>query len=135
PRVLYAYNVCSDLGLVARALAERGPEGLTIFRPTPGRPVRPALADRLASPESSIRRLGTVIAEPKYDGIRLQMHRDGERVWLYSRRLEELTDAFPSVVAAVREQIGARRAILDGEVVVYDPNTGDFVPFQVTARR
>jgi len=76
-----------------------------------------------------------VIAEPKYDGLRLQAHRDGERVWLFTRRLEDVTAAFPDVVRAVRQQVAARQVILDGEIVSYDPSSGRFLPFQETARR
>ncbi|MGH2457689.1 MAG: ATP-dependent DNA ligase, partial [Chloroflexota bacterium] len=65
----------------------------------------------------------------------LQAHRDGERVWLFTRRLEDVTGAFPEITRAVRGQVMAQQAILDGEAVGYDPRTGEFLPFQQTARR
>lgn len=135
PQVTRAYSLCSDLGLVARQLLAGGPGALAEIHPSPGRPVLPALAERLPSAAEVIRRLGTVIAEPKYDGLRLQAHRDGDQVWLFTRRLEDVTHAFPDISQAVRRQVQASQAILDGEAVGYDPRTGQFLPFQQTVRR
>lgn len=135
PRIARAYSLCSDLGLVASQLLAGGPDALDQIHPAPGRPVLPALAERLPSPAEIIRRLGRVIAEPKYDGLRLQAQKDGDRVWLFTRRLEDVTYSFPEIVRAVREQIVADQVILDGEAVGYDTRTGQFLPFQQTARR
>ena len=135
PRIDRAYSFCSDLGFVAGKLLLGGAGALEQIHPSPGRPVLPALAERLPSPAEIIRRLGPVIAEPKYDGLRLQAQKDGDRVWLFTRRLEDVTHAFPEVVRAVRRQIVADQAILDGEAVGYDPRTGQFLPFQQTVRR
>lgn len=130
-----AYALCSDLGLVAGRLLANGPAALDEIHPTPGRPILPALAERLPSPEEIVRRLGRVFAEPKYDGLRLQVHKDGERIWLFSRRLENLTESFPEIRRAAREHVLAHQAILDGEAVGYDPRSGQFLPFQQTMRR
>lgn len=135
PRIERAYSFCSDLGLVAHTLLSGGPEALDRIHPTPGRPVLSALAERLPSPQEVIKKLGRVIAEPKYDGLRLQAHRDGDWIWLFTRRLENVTHAFPDIVRAVRNQVRARQAILDGEAVGFDPRTGQFLPFQQTVRR
>ncbi len=135
PRIARAYGLCADLGVVADRLLSGGLSALDEIHPTPGRPVLPALAGRLPSASEVIRRLGPVIAEPKYDGLRLQAHKDGDRVWLFTRRLEEVTGAFPEIVGAVRGQVAAHQAILDGEAVGYEPRTGAFLPFQQTARR
>jgi DNA ligase-1 len=130
-----AYNVRSDLGAVAQVAFARGARGLARIAPQIGVPIRPALAQRLPSADAIIGRLGTVQAEPKYDGLRLQLHRDGERVWAFSRRLENVTAQFPEIAAGARRQLRVRRAILDGEAVVIDPKTGRFLPFQVTMTR
>ncbi len=130
-----AYNVRSDLGGVVRLAYGRGERGLARVAPQLGVPVRPALAQRLPSAAAIVHRLGMVHVEPKYDGFRLQLHRDGDRVWVFSRRLENVTAMFPELVAAVRRQLRARRAIIEGEAVVCDPKTGRFLPFQVTMTR
>ncbi|HEX4602093.1 MAG TPA: ATP-dependent DNA ligase [Gemmatimonadales bacterium] len=130
-----AYNVRPDLGAIVRLAYAKGERSLARIAPRVGIPVRPALAQRLSSAEAIIKRLGTVHAEPKYDGFRLQLHRDGARVWAFSRRLENVSAMFPELTAAVRRQLRVRRAILEGEAVVHDPKTGRFLPFQVTITR
>jgi DNA ligase-1 len=130
-----AYNVRSDLGAIVRLAFAKGKRGLAAIGPEPGTPVRPALAQRLPSAESIIARLGTVLVEPKYDGFRLQLHRDGARVSVFSRRLENVTGMFPDLVQGLRRQLRTRRAILEGEAVVHNPETGEFLPFQVTITR
>jgi DNA ligase-1 len=130
-----AFNVRSDLGGVVRLAYVEGERALARIAPQVGVPVRPALAQRLPSAKAIIKRLGTVQAEPKYDGFRLQLHRDGDRAWAFSRRLEDVSAMFPDLTAAVRRQLRARRVILEGEAVVYDPATARFLPFQVTMTR
>jgi DNA ligase-1 len=133
--VEHAYNVRCDLGSVAHLALSGGERALKRIGPRPGIPVRPALAQRLRSAEDIIERLGTVQAEPKFDGFRLQLHRDAGHVWVFSRRLENVTNMFPDLAAALRRQLKARRAILEGEAMVYDPASGEFLPFQVTMTR
>lgn len=135
PLLEAAYNVRSDLGEVVHLAFSKGARGLRNITPEIGVPVRPALAQRLASSEEIIARLGTVQAEPKYDGFRLQLHRNGDTMWIFSRRLENVTEMFPDLVEAARAQLASRRAIIEGEAVVYDPKTGHFSPFQVTMTR
>lgn len=130
-----AYNVRSDLGGVVHLAYTRGERGLRRIEPRVGIPVRPELAQRLPSAAAIVQRLGVVQAEPKYDGFRLQFHRDGDRVWAFSRRLENVSEMFPDLTAAVRRQLRARRAIIEGEAVVHDLRTGRFLPFQVTMTR
>jgi DNA ligase-1 len=135
PAIERAFSRCADLGLVASALFEGRETALDEIRPTPGRPVLFALAERLPSTDEILRRLGTVVAEPKYDGVRIQAQKRGDEVWLFTRRLENVSNAFPEIAAGMREQVLANEVILDGEAVGYDPRTGRPVPLQETARR
>jgi DNA ligase-1 len=135
PHIERAYNFCADLGFVASILFTGGVAALEAIHPAPGRPVLSALAERLASPEEIISKLGSALAEPKYDGLRLQAQKDGDRVWLFTRRLEDVTHAFPEIVHALRRQSRVRRLILDGEAISYDPTSQRLLPFQETARR
>jgi DNA ligase-1 len=135
PLLEAAYNVRSDLGGVVQLAFERREQGLRRISPEIGIPVRPALAQRLPSAEAIIARLGTVQAEPKYDGFRLQLHRDGRRIWAFSRRLENVTEMFPELAQGVRRQLRVKRVIVEGEAVVHNPETGEFLPFQVTMTR
>ncbi|HEX2515634.1 MAG TPA: DNA ligase, partial [Chloroflexota bacterium] len=132
------YNLCSDLGLVASTYLRGGVEGLRSIHVQVGKPVRPALAERVAGPEELIKRLGRCAVEPKIDGFRLQVHKpdsDGGELHAYSRNLEDMSEMFPEVVEAMREQARGHTLIVEGEAVGYDPATLEFHPFQVTVQR
>lgn len=131
-----AYNVRPDLGHLARLVAERGAAGLAEVKITPGVPVMPMLAQRLSSSHEILTKLGgAAICEYKYDGERAQIHISGRDVSIYSRRLENITHAYPDVVEAVRKAVSAREAVLEGEIVAVDPETGDLLPFQELMHR
>ncbi len=132
-----AYHVYPDLGYIAKLLAEKGPQALQEIKVTPGIPVQPMLAERLSSASEILAKLGGVaLCEYKYDGERAQIHRtkDG-KIKIFSRRLEDLTHAYPDVVKYVEEAIKAREYIVEGEIVCYDPDTGEFRPFQELMHR
>jgi len=131
-----AYNVSSDLGQVAKIVAERGVEGLKDFKVSVGRPIRPMLAERLSSPKEILEKLGgKCIAEYKYDGERVQAHKDGEKVLLFSRRLENITNQFPDAVELIRKHIKPQSAIIEAECVSVDLETGEMRPFQELMHR
>ena len=130
-----AYNLRPDAGWLAALAARRDPAAVAAIAPTVGVPVRPALAERLPSAEAILAKIGPCQVEPKFDGLRVQIHRAGDRVWIYSRRLENLTAMLPEVVAAAPSQLLPEEAIVEGEALVYQPETDEFQPFQVTAQR
>jgi DNA ligase-1 len=134
-RLERAYNLCSDLGLVAKALFEKGERGIEKIKVQVGYPIRMALCERLSSAEEIVEKIGRCAAEVKYDGFRLQVHKKGEDVSLFSRNLERTTPMFPEIVEATRQQIAAREAIFEGEALAYDEATGELRPFQVTMQR
>ncbi|MEM3881418.1 MAG: ATP-dependent DNA ligase [Candidatus Bathyarchaeia archaeon] len=131
-----AYNISSDLGRVAKVLAEQGLEGIKQFQVVVFEPIRPMLAERLSSPEEILEKLGgKCVAEYKYDGERVQAHKKGEEVVLYSRRLENISDQYPDAIALVREHVKAQEAILEAECVAVDLDTGEMRPFQELMHR
>jgi len=131
-----AYNVRPDLGLLGKLVAERGAAGLAEVRITPGVPVMPMLAQRLNTSREILAKLGgAAICEYKYDGERAQIHVSPGGVAIYSRRLENITHAYPDVVEAVRRSVSAGEAVLEGEIVAVDPDTGDLLPFQELMHR
>ncbi|MHB1002160.1 MAG: ATP-dependent DNA ligase [Armatimonadota bacterium] len=130
-----AYNLCGDIGLVARILCSEGPDRLRKFEPRIGKPIMVELAERTETLEGIIKRLGTCSVEPKYDGFRCQVHKDGDCVMIFTRNMDNATDMFPEVVSAALRQVTAQRAIFEGEAVSYDPETGEFRPFQITVQR
>lgn len=133
--VARALQLEGDLAAVAaRVVPHRG-------RPLPAasivyfRPLRPMLAQTAATPAEALARLGgRAGVEEKLDGARVQLHRRGDEVRLYSRRLQELTPSLPDVVAHVRERLAAPAAILEGEVLAVDAD-GRPLPFQELMRR
>ncbi|MCM3808116.1 ATP-dependent DNA ligase [Streptomyces sp. DR7-3] len=122
-----------SLGAVAGALLARGPQALADFRLEVGRPVLPMLAQSAKDLDEAMDRLGPCAVEEKLDGIRVQVHRDGADVRIYTRTLDEITDRLPEVVTAARE-LAVDRAILDGEVILLDAE-GRPRPFQETSGR
>ncbi len=135
PELERAYNTCSDLGLVGARLKKEGMRAITDFRITLFKPVRPALAERLATAEEIMERMGGEAAvEQKYDGFRIQIHKKGGEIRLYSRRLEDTTAMFPDIVDAVR-RIRAESAIFEGEALAYNEETSEYLPFQETIQR
>jgi DNA ligase-1 len=131
-----AYNISSDLGRVANVVAEKGLEGIKKFQVVVFEPIRPMLAERLSSPEEILEKLGgKCIAEYKYDGERVQAHKKGSRVVLYSRRLESISDQYPDAVELVKENVKAEEAILEAECVAIDLETGELLPFQELMHR
>jgi DNA ligase-1 len=127
-----AYNICSDLGLVAATLAEGGLAEVERMEVRAGNPVRPMLAQRMSSTAEILAKLGgRCAAEYKYDGIRVQAHRTGDgTLELYTRRLDRVSTQFPEVVKLLQQHLGPREAILEGEVVAFDPASGELRPFQ-----
>jgi DNA ligase-1 len=130
-----AYNICSDLGLVLSTLTAAGLPALEKFKVRVGSPVRPMLAERLPSAEKIIEKIGTCEVEAKLDGFRCQVHLKGGKVEVFSRNLERTTGMFPDIASALRTEFNARSAILDGEALAMNIETGEFHPFQVTVQR
>jgi DNA ligase-1 len=129
-----AYNRTSDLGLIARTLWAKGEKGLDALKVRAGHPLRPQLAERLPNPETVIKKLGTVGVQPKYDGLRVQIHKNANEVSIFSRNLESMTEMFPELVAAA-SGLKVKSVILDGEAIAYDPDSEEYVPFQETTAR
>jgi DNA ligase-1 len=135
PPIERAYNVCSDLGMVARLFKAEGVDALEKIQVKVGNPVRMALAERAKSSEDIVTRLGKCAIEKKYDGFRCQVHKQDGQVRIYSRNLEETTEMFPDIAEGIRKQIKAKTVILEGEALAYDPVTDEFHPFQITMQR
>src|SRR5439155_793948 len=85
--------------------------------------------------EEIFERMGKAAVEYKYDGLRVQAHVSPKRIELFSRHLENITGQFPEIVDGLRSAIKDRAAIVEGEAVPVDPNTGEFLPFQEVSRR
>ncbi|HEY5788777.1 MAG TPA: ATP-dependent DNA ligase [Microlunatus sp.] len=118
----------------ALVLATGGAEALAAVGLTVGTPIQPMLAASAPGPEAALLKSGVpAIADVKLDGIRVQVHRRGQDVWVFTRSLDEITERLPEVVAAVRT-IAAEELVLDGEVLALLPD-GRPEAFQLVASR
>jgi DNA ligase 1 len=129
-----AYDLRSDLAVVASALAQGGVAAVEALGIQLGVPVRPMAAERLKEiPEILEKMQGRLFMEYKYDGLRVQAHVPAKGpVKLFSRRLEDLTDQFPDIVANVKGL--EADCIVEGEAIAYDED-GRMRPFQDVSRR
>ena len=136
PLLEHAYNICSDLGLVGKELKKGGERAIRDFHVTLFKPIRPALAERLPTAEEIIEKMhGRAAVEQKYDGFRIQVHKDGSKIRLFSRRLEDTTSMFPDIVKAVIDEVKIDRIIFEGEALAFNEITGELHPFQETIQR
>jgi DNA ligase-1 len=130
------YNIRPDIGYIATQLKKEGPDGLRHVNIEVGIPIRMALAERLSSSAEILEKVGSpCAAEFKYDGERIQAHKKGDTVRLFSRRLEDITHQYPDVVEIVRERTRARSLIMEMECLATDPDSGELRPFQELMRR
>ncbi|HVX01614.1 MAG TPA: ATP-dependent DNA ligase [Nitrososphaera sp.] len=130
-----AYNVSSDLGTVARLLATKGLDAVKAVQITLFKPIRPMLAERVSTAGEAMERMdGRAAVEYKLDGERVQIHRAKDRVELFSRRLEKITDHYPDVSKAAMS-LTCKEAIVEGEVVAINMQTGEYLPFQQLMHR
>ncbi|MFF8319687.1 ATP-dependent DNA ligase [Streptomyces bobili] len=128
-----AVMLAGSLRTVAEALLTDGPAALERFRLTVGRPVLPMLAHTASSVAEAVGKLGACAVEEKLDGIRVQVHRDGDTVRVYTRTLDDITDRLPELTSAAMG-LNGERFILDGEVIALD-DAGRPRSFQETAGR
>ena len=131
-----AYNLSSDLGTVAVTLIEDGLESVENFHVRVGYPIRVMAAQRLTTAEEIIEKLGAPCsAEYKLDGERFQIHKKGEDIQIYSRRLENITYMYPDAVQLTLKHVKSEEAILEGEAVAYNPDNGEDLAFQTLMQR
>ena len=125
------------LGSTAAAagiVAERGLDGLLDVRMAVGRPIRPMLAAAAPDTAAAFDKAGEpIVADAKLDGIRVQIHRDGDEIRIYTRSLDDITERLPEIVGVVGG-LAVDELVLDGEVVGLAPD-GRPLPFQVIASR
>lgn len=128
-----AHMLSGSLPAVAEAAFRGGVASLSAFGVQLFRPLQPMLAQSAATVSEALERLGTAAFEYKLDGARIQVHKCDDEVRVYSRNLNEVTEAVPEVVAAL-QALPARELVLDGEVIALQPN-GKPHDFQMTMKR
>lgn len=128
-----AYNLCSDLGLVAEIFIN-SPEKTKDFKIKIFKPLRPALAERLSTPEEIVKKIGKCSIEYKFDGFRMQIHKKNNIVEVFSRKLEKITHMFPEIVETTKK-LKAEEIIFEGEALAYNKKKNYFYSFQETMHR
>lgn len=130
-----AFNICPDIGVIAKTIATNGLKGIAKIDVMIGRPIQMMLTQRVKKITQITEKMHAEIAvEEKYDGERIQVHKKGDKIVLYSRRLENITHQFPEVIEAARRNVKAKECIIEGEIVPIDPK-GKLLPFQVLMQR
>ena len=128
-----AHMLTNDLGLVAEVAKLEGEEGLKKLTLVPGRPVKPMLAQLSEGIDISIEEMGCALCETKYDGFRTQFHKNGDEITLFTRRLENVTEAFPDAVGFIRDGFPDEDFIAEGEIIGF--KNGKPQPFQTVLQR
>jgi DNA ligase 1 len=128
-----AVMLSGDIGTVARAVLAAGADGLSAFRLELLRPIEPMLAQTVEDPKAALERLGSAALEYKLDGARVQLHRSGDEVRVFTRGLHDVTARVPELVELARS-LPTDRVVLDGEAIALRTD-GKPLPFQVTMRR
>ena len=131
-----AYNVSSDLGKVAEVISTGGVSEIEKFQIKLFSPIRPMLADRIKSGEETVEKFQEKFAaEYKLDGERAQIHKQKDKIEIFSRSLEIITSYYPDIVERISKLIISDDVILEAEVVAMNSNSGDFLPFQELMHR
>jgi len=130
-----AYNLLPDLGDITKTLAENGIEEVKKINISYGVPIRSMLASRVPYAEIIEKTGSPLVAEYKLDGERLQIHKQGDDVLLFSRRLLEISKQYPDVCQIIRENLKVNNAIIEGEIVAMDSFYEKMLPFQVLSKR
>ena len=130
-----SYNICPDVGIIAETLAKKGLKGIEKIDVQVGRPIKMMLAQRVdALQEVPAKIPGTWGIEAKYDGERMQAHKSKDKITLFSRRMENITEQFPDVVKSLQEHVSAKEYVIEGEIVAIDKE-GKPLHFQVLMQR
>ncbi len=131
-----AYDLLTDFGKVAELAKEKGLKGLGKIELEIGFPLKLMLCQKSEGVEDALNIVGSPAAfEFKYDGFRIQVHKKGNEITLFTRRLENVTKQFPDIVNAVKEHTQGKDFILDGEAVGFDAKSKKYLPFQTISQR
>lgn len=128
-----AHMLTNDMGLVAEVALMQGEEGLRDLTLKPGKPVKPMLAQLSPGIKQSIEEMGWAICETKYDGIRVQIHRYGGKIDVFTRRLENISHALPEIADYIQTSLPDHDFIVEGEIIA--SRDGKPISFQYMLQR
>jgi len=128
-----ALMLTNDPGLVAAVARSEGEDGLKKLNLKPGKPVKPMLAQLSPGIEISVEEMGSAICETKYDGFRVQIHRNGDDIKIFTRRLDNIKDAVPEIVEYIGKCLPLEDFIVEGEIIA--TKDGAPISFQYILQR
>lgn len=131
----WAWFLKPDYGEIARLAKEGGIEGIRKVGIEIGKPYHVLLAEKSPSLKDALESFDRIALEYKYDGARIIIHKKDENIWLYTRRLENVTVQFPDLIEYVRKCVKARECVIEGEMLGFDKETGKPLPFQSLSQR
>jgi DNA ligase-1 len=130
-----AWFLRADYGEIAKIAKEKGKTGLKKVRIELGKPIVIMLGEKAPTLKEALEKYEHAILEYKYDGMRVQIHKKDKKFWIFTRRLENVTDQFPDLLKFAKDGIKVRECIIEGEAIGFDPKTGNPIPFQQLSRR
>ncbi|MEM2954905.1 MAG: ATP-dependent DNA ligase [Candidatus Nanoarchaeia archaeon] len=130
-----AWNFLPDYGEIAKIVAKQGAKGLQKIKLQIGLPCNVLLAEKAPDLKTALDSYENVLLQYKYDGMRSLIHKKGEKIWIFTRRLEDVTNAFPDIVELAKKGLKAKEIIVDGETLGLDSKTGKPIPFQLLSTR
>jgi DNA ligase-1 len=130
-----AWNLNADYGQIAEIAKEKGDEGLKKVGIEIGKPIQVLLAEKSPGLEDALKEFVEAALEFKYDGMRAEIHKKDEKIWIFTRRLEDVSRQFPDIVSLVKAGVKAKECIIEGEVIAINPKTGKPLPFQMLSQR
>ncbi len=133
--VEHALNIVADFGEVAQIAKENGIAGLKKVRIEIGKPIQVMLAEKAESMDEVLKKYKRLAIEWKFDGMRAQIHKKGDKIWVYTRRLEDVTKQFPDLVKMAKESVKAKECVIEGEALAINTKTREPLPFQILSQR
>lgn len=133
--VEWAWFQRPDYGEIAEIARSKGVRGLRQVCIEPGTPYHVQLAEKSPSLEEALEKFESPALEYKYDGARIIIEKKGDRLWFFTRRLENVTKQFPELQDFVKKSVSVRECILEGEMLGFDKKTGKPMPFQFLSQR
>ncbi len=130
-----ALMLTNDFPYVCKVAIKEGEEGLKNLKIKINRPINPMLAQSSENLDDIMSRMETAAYEIKLDGMRIQAHKSNSGIKLFTRRFDDITEAFPEIVEAIESEIDEKNFIIDGELVAYNTETKKPLPFQKVLRR
>lgn len=130
-----AWNYLNDYGQVAQLTKKEGLKGLENIGVQVGKPIQVMLAEKSPSLEDALKAFENCMLQYKYDGARIAIHKKGNGIKLFTRRLEDVTKQFPDIVNCAKKGVKADSCIIEGEAIGINPKSNEPLPFQVLSRR